>query len=223
MTKLGCCLLLAIVFLLSINNNDNVVMGNDEYVADLKILLDSSFSTHEETLEDMKQILFNITNRLHPKNKMAVQLTWFSRRASRYSIDPYQTESNLDKLRQAIDDVVINEIGSNGTAIIDALKLSKFSGDKGVRVALLFSDGYFANQDMTQIENEIAILKSFNPQIFVFTRDDLFDHNMLAKFCHPDCVDHFMLINEYRKIFDYMNDITVAKYNLNMFAYRDFI
>lgn len=223
MTKLGCFLLVAFVFILTISNKNNAVMANDEYVADLKIFLDSSVSIHDESLEEIKQILLKITNRLHPQNKMAVQLTWFSKRPSRYTIDPYHTKSNITDLRQAIDDVIITEIGSEGTPIIDALKLLRFSGDKGARVVLIFSDGYFASKDIPQIENEIANLKSFNPDIFVLTRNDMYDHKMLGKFCHPDIVDHFMPMNEYRKIFDYMNDITVANRNLNMFAYRDYI
>lgn len=214
----------SLIFILHFDVAVNMAPRNDQYVADLKIVVDVSFSVSNDEIEEVKTVLFKIANRLHISNPMGVQVIKFARQPSSFrELSPYRTLNDFDTLIQEVKDIVAP--GSDafaGTWILRALQLIKLSKDKGLPVILLFTDGYFSPDEINQLKMQIDQLKLFEPEIFVFPYSNAFNRNHLEMFCAPDCGKYLLPLTDYTKIYEHLNRITVENFEMNMFSYIDY-
>lgn len=212
-----------LIFILKLDTIVHMAPRNDQYVADLKILVDVSYSVTDDEIEAVKLVLLKIVNRLHISNTMGVQLFKFSKQFNSILHSPYRTIDNFSNLNDDIKDIKGPELDElMGTMISRMLKFIKFSSDKGLPVILLFTDGYFDPDDINGVKSEIDRLKMFKPEIFVFPYSISFNRNNLEMFCGENCENHLLPLKDYTKIYEYLNHITRESFEMNMFSYIDF-
>lgn len=206
---------LGVLFFLStdwnINHRQNESL-NSQSVCYNKIeiitLIDVSGSITQEGFEEIKNSLVEMVDRIN--EDLWPQVFNFFILKQGFPIIKMGNlvdQKKKDNLIKAIQTTYfdINTVGTN--LYSNALEDIEFK--KGIRVLIYFSDGHYSENDKSYISKEVdRINRDYDPYVFVIATSDQYSLSNLQIFCNHDCFRNVMVLDDFGKIYNYINDIS---------------
>lgn len=205
-----------------------ITCNGEPIIAEITVAVDVSFSeaTWNIWIPKIKSNLIKIIDRINERNQVRVRQVF---RFDEYLRTPTEKYTILPKGK---DNLVreINRLGPppsiqkcQGTNIKETLNKVLLEHSQSCSdilwVFFLFTDGYFDPDDINEIQNKMNEIKK-NSEVIVIASADQYDGDMLEKFCEPKCTTNLIHLNEnYEKIYEYLNELTIIKSNANLFFY----
>lgn len=183
--------------------------------AEIKIFADISGSIPKSDFEYLKLVIQDIVRHINTISKANVTMTYFGgiNILKEYTRE-IKDETNKENL---IYQIGLQQYPSGNGADISCFD-TKFFSTEGLRVFFLFSDGYYAKNEQSQIEAYSNAIKSQNAEMFAFATSDQYDLKSLGRFSNK--VGHLILVNDYTKIYELLNEMTIDKCNGYLFLYN---
>lgn len=186
-------------------NSKSECFGNTEVYT----FIDASGSITEEGFEEIKIILADIADKINEDlrplltNTFIIEQGFYRKRG--FNIN---SPEKKDDVKEFIDKTDFSSTTKGTDLCKNALDQIEFQKKK-MRVLIYFSDGHYSENDKSDILKEVnSINTNYDPYVFVLATSDQYSLSKLRIFCHHDCVRNVMVLDDFRKIYDYINDIS---------------
>lgn len=215
------CLLL--MWAICLTEVDPATIKNKKFIADLKIIMDKSVSISKEYFNQIKEAVSRIINRINVNddnlNKVKIYMTAFVKSPdSRKAVLEKENEKN--DFSNYLDDYIFNE-SFELTKIVNTLKdvEREFALDSGPKFLLMFSDGFFDDDELSSIRDYFKRFSENGVEIFVLTSASHRNMEILGEFCDRK---NLLSLKNLDEIFFRINDKTIEKSDANLFtAFED--